>query len=88
MAKATGKTVRAQRIEVTDDKGRVRLVLGRLGDSGHGVYGLAVRDDRGRDRCWVVQDGAAAEIGLDHDGNMVIAMRVSDDGRADLHVAE
>lgn len=88
MQKGTGKTIRATRIEVVDQAGRVRAVLGRLGESEHGVYGVAVCDENGRERAWLLHDGPAAEVGIDFDGNTVAALTVAADGRAELVLPE
>jgi len=88
MGKATSKTIRATRIEVVDKAGRVRLVLGCLGQGDGEVFGIVVRDEHGRDRAAMLHDGPAAEVALDFDGNTVAALTVAADGRAELVVAD
>jgi hypothetical protein len=72
--------VRTRRVEVVDDGGVVRIVLGVLGEGGGPIFGLMVQDENGRCRAWVLHDGAAAEVGLDFGGNTVGALGVSDTG--------
>lgn len=88
MGKATGKTIRATRIEVLDKDGRVRLLLGCLGQGDGDVFGIVVRDQHGRDRAAMLHDGPSAEVALDYDGNTVAALAVAADGRAELVVAD
>jgi hypothetical protein len=76
--------VRARRIEVVDDEGRVRVVIGLLGQGDSPIFGLVVQDESGHGRGWVQHDGAAAEVGLDFGGNTVAALNVSDSGRPRL----
>jgi hypothetical protein len=80
--------VRTRRIEVVDEEGRVRVVLGLLGHGEVPIFGLRVRDENGRDRAWVQHDGAAAEVGLDFGGDTVASLSVSDDGTTGLYLEE
>ena len=75
MGKGT-RTIRAERVEIVDKTGRVRVVLGKLGKGEGDVFGIVVRDENGRDRVWLVQDGAAAAVGLDHGGDTVASVSV------------
>ena len=88
MGKGTGGTVRTQRIEVVDGDGRVRIVLGVLGQGDGDVFGIVVRDETGRDRAAMLHDGPAAEVALDFAGNTVAALTVAADGRAELVLPE
>jgi hypothetical protein len=81
MGKRRSKVVRAERVEVVDSDGRVRLVLGLLGRGDDEVWGVAVRNAAGRDRVWMVAEGTTAEVGLDFGGNTVAALAVGEDGR-------
>lgn len=77
--------LRTRRVEVVDEAGRVRVVIGKLGPTPDGaVYGLAVLNEHGRHHIWVVSDGLWAEVGLDHEGNTVAAFSVSDTGEPNL----
>ena len=81
MAEATG-VVRATRVEVVDGEGRVRAVLGTLhADDDDEVVGLVLRDRSGRDRAWlVVMSDGAAEVAVEHAGNVVASVTASADG--------
>lgn len=83
MAEAT-EVVRTRRIEVVDDRGRVRVMIGMVGLGEGPIFGLVVQDENGRDRAWVQHEGPAAEVGLDHEGDTVAALRVDDDGDGHL----
>ena len=80
--------VRTRRIEVVDDEGRVRAVLGLLGQGDGETFGLVVRDGQGRDRAWVVAEAVTAEVGLDSGGETVAALTVDSLGGPDLFLAD
>jgi hypothetical protein len=52
---AVERVVRADRVEVVDAEGRVRVVLGMLVDN---VFGMALLDALGRERAWLLVDDA------------------------------
>lgn len=89
MAEVSG-VVRTRRVEVVDDGGRVRAVIGLIGrDEQTTIFGLVIRDANGRDRAWVYDyiDGAA-EIALDWGGDTAASLGVSDTGEPYLFLAE
>jgi len=88
MAEAS-EVVRTRRVEVVDEEGRVRAVLGLIGkDEFSTIWGLVVRDQDGRDRAWVLHDREGAEVALDFGGNTVASLSVSDTGEPGLFLAE
>ena len=81
--------VRTRRVEVVDEQGRVRAVLGLIGqDESSTIWGLVVRDQNGRDRAWVIHDRELAEVALDFGGNTVASLTVSDTGEPSLFLGE
>ncbi|HEX7167498.1 MAG TPA: hypothetical protein VF230_11015 [Acidimicrobiales bacterium] len=78
--------VRTRRIEVVDAEGRVRVVVGNVGVTDD-IFGLVVRNGYGRDRVWMLAQERVAEVGLDHGGNTVAALSVSDEGDPALYLA-
>jgi len=80
--------IKTRRVEIVDAKGRVRIVLGYLGEGDGEVFGIVVRDSKGRDRAAMLHDGPAAEVALDFAGNTVAALTVAADGRAELIVSD
>jgi hypothetical protein len=87
MAEASD-VVRTKRVEVVDERGAVRVVIGLITAGEEEVVGIVVRDERGRDRAWLLHRGASAEVGLDHGGDTAAALAVADDGEARLFLAE
>lgn len=87
MAEASD-VVRTRRIEVVDDEGRVRVLIGLLGEGEGPVFGLVVEDAWGRTRVWAVHDGTAGEFGLDGEGRTVAALSVDDSGDPHLYLGE
>lgn len=88
MAEASEVT-RTRRVEVVDEEGRVRVLLGLIGrDTESEIWGLVVRDENGRDRTWIVHDGPVAEVALDFGGDTVASLCVGDDGEASLYLAD
>lgn len=57
-------------IEVVDEQGRVRVAVGLSGAIENACTD-SWSDDAGRDRAWVMQDGTAAEVGLDYGADAV-----------------
>ena len=86
MAEATD-VVRTHRVEIIDNEGRVRLLLGLVGRGADEMWGVVVRNERGRDRAWLATDGPAAVVGFDHAGNLVASLGVDEDGMPDLYLA-
>lgn len=72
--------VRARRVEVVDEWGRPRLVLGDIGNpEGPGeVFGIAVVDPAGRHRAWLALDDTGAALVFDRTGNAVAELGVDD----------
>lgn len=87
MAEASD-VVRTRRIEVVDDEGQVRVVLGYLGEGDGPVYGMSLRDEHGHERLWVLHDRADAEVGLCHRGNIAAALTVSEWGQPFLYMGD
>lgn len=75
----------AERVEVVDADGRVRLVLGDIGhpDRPGEVYGIALLGPDGRQRAWLALDPTGPVLGLDRHGNAVLELGV-DDGTGEV----
>ncbi|HEX7167547.1 MAG TPA: hypothetical protein VF230_11260 [Acidimicrobiales bacterium] len=82
------EVVRARRVEVMDREGRVRVVIGDVSVNDEELFGVVVRNALGRDRAWMLAQEVVAEIGLDHAGDTIAALTVSDDGAGSLYVAD
>lgn len=82
----TEPVVRTQRVEVVDEQGWVRAVVGRVGRAEGDVFGITVVDTRGRQRAWVVADDSWAEVGLDHEGDTAAALGVNATGVPGLYL--
>ena len=80
--------VRANRVELVDQDGAVRAVLGQLDspDPGAPVFGLALLDEAGRQRVWLSLDGSGPVLVFDLAGNNVITLGVNDPTADALHV--
>lgn len=80
--------VRATRVELVDQDGAVRAVLGQLDspDPGAPVFGLALLDEAGRQRVWLSLDGSGPALVFDLAGNNVITLGVNDPTADALHV--
>lgn len=72
--------MRAERIEVVDGRGRVRLVLGDIGNPERPgeVFGFALLGLDGRQRAWLAVDDSGASLGFDRTGNAVVELGVDD----------
>jgi len=72
--------VRARRIEVVDDEGRPRAVVGRLEtpDPADEVFGIALLDAAGRLRLWLALDPTGPKQVFDLRGNIQLALGVND----------
>jgi len=79
------RSVSVERVEIVDAGGRVRLVLGDIGnpDRPGEVYGIALLDNVGRQRAWLALDESGAALGLDRNGNAVVELGV-DDGTGEV----
>jgi hypothetical protein len=86
MAKATD-VVQTRRVEVVDELGRVRLVLGTL-DPDSDMVGISIRDGNGSERAFMVSDSTGCEAGLVVGGNNIAGIRVGDDGGAAVFLAD
>lgn len=82
----TADVVRTRRVEVIDEQGRVRAVVGRIGRAEGDVFGVTAIDTRGRQRVWVVAEDSWAEVGLDHGGDTAAALGVNDEGVPELYL--
>lgn len=88
-----GTKLRTQRLQVVDEEGCVRVEIGLLGPAltpDEEVRGVVVKNDRGRDRLWMVTvgDGNCASIGLDFEGETVASLSVGDHGEVNLLLGE
>lgn len=79
------RSVSTERVEDVDAGGRVRLVLGDIGNPERPgeVFGIALLDPAGRQRAWLALDENGAAFGLDRHGNAVVELGV-DDGTGDI----
>lgn len=80
--------VRTTRVELVDQGGAVRAVLGQLDspDPDAPVFGLALLDEAGRQRVWLSVDGSGPTLVFDLAGNNVITLGVNDPTADALHV--
>ncbi|HVF76291.1 MAG TPA: hypothetical protein VM938_14745 [Acidimicrobiales bacterium] len=74
------RSVSVNRIEIVDAGGRVRLVLGDIGNPERPgeVFGVALLDDDGHQRAWLALDHHGPVLGLDRNGNAVLELGVDD----------
>ncbi|MBW3669520.1 MAG: hypothetical protein KY443_09955 [Actinobacteria bacterium] len=72
--------MRAERIEVVDGRGRVRLVLGDIGNPERPgeVFGCALLGVDGRQRAWLAVDDSGASLGFDRTGNAALELGVDE----------
>lgn len=68
--------LRAERIELFDDEGTPRLVLGKLGEGDDDVYGISVHATEGTTGVYLTADGASAGLALSRRGDGVLDCRV------------
>lgn len=80
--------VRATRVEVVDEGGRIRAVLGPLDTPNPAapVFGLALLDGDGRPRVWLSLDATGPAVVFDLAGNNIITLGVNDATPDALHV--
>jgi len=85
---ADAPAVRTRRLEVVDDEGRVRAVLGPLDspDPTAAPFGLALLDPIGRPRVWLSLDVTGPSQVFDLAGNNVVSLGVNDPTADALHV--
>ncbi|HVE47479.1 MAG TPA: hypothetical protein VNA57_12135 [Acidimicrobiales bacterium] len=76
------QVVRVRRLEIVDAEGRVRAVVGDLAPAEADApdFGLALLDAHGARRAWVSLGPHGPVVGLDHSGNSVAEMGVTDAG--------
>lgn len=81
---ADAAVLRARRLEVVDDTGRVRAAIaaGRDPYNGQASVGLELLDEDGRARAWLVDTGGAAQLALALGGDQVAVLEsvAHDDG--------
>ena len=80
--------VRTTRIELVDEAGRVRAVLGRLDTSEPGTpaFGLALLDEAGCQRAWLTLERDGPVLAFDLAGNCVLTLGVDDPIDEDFRV--
>lgn len=75
----TDDVVRTRRLELVDHAGRVRAVVGALGDDGDDeVVGMELRDAHGRTRVSVLVASHGPVIVFDSEGNGVLSLGVTE----------
>ena len=72
--------VRAHRIELVDEAGGIRAVVGQLAtpDPARPVYGIALTEPSGRPRVWLSVHDTGPALVFDLAGNNVISLGVND----------
>src|SRR5437879_2886954 len=88
MAKDIADVLRARRIEVVDEHGRVRAVLSVVRHTDFDSVSLGLFDPAGGERVSVQCDGQVAGVELWEQGNAVAALRSNRDGDAALTLAD
>jgi hypothetical protein len=78
------QVLRVRRIEVVDDRGRTRAVVGDIGAAAQPeqVFGIALVDLDGRHRAWLSLDEHGTVLAFDRTGNTVLELGVDDGGEA------
>lgn len=76
------QVLRTRRLEIVDAQGRVRAVVGDLAPASADSpdFGLALLDGQGARRAWLSLGPQGPVVGLDHNGNTVAEMGVTDAG--------
>lgn len=75
------RVVRAERFEVVDRRGRVRVVVGLLDDPDpEGVFGVELRDRHDQPRATLGLSGGGPWLVFELDGNLLVHMGVNDPG--------
>lgn len=74
---AEAGVLRARRLEIVDDQGRVRAAIAadRDPNEGDATVGLELLDEDGSARAWLADMGGAAQLGLALDGNQVAVLQ-------------
>lgn len=74
--------LRARRVELVDDLGEARIVLGNLALDVDDDYwpGVAIRSPEGRDRAWLMLHADGVQLEFDMGGNVVAGLGVLDPG--------
>lgn len=72
--------VRARRIEIIDEHGRVRVIVGDVpaADPERPDFGVVVLDHMGRRRAWLALSHDGPLLAFDHDGNSAVEIGVND----------
>lgn len=70
------EVVRARRIEVVDEEGTARILLGRLGDGDGALFGVSVRAAVAGTGVDVTADDAAAGLGISRRGEALLDAHV------------
>jgi hypothetical protein len=71
--------LRARRLELVDDRGRTRAVLGEMdGLGGPDAIGLTLLDADGRPRAWFHLEASGPLLGFDRAGNDALTLGVVD----------
>lgn len=71
----------AGRVEVVDEEGRVRAVMGDLSGSAPGWYpGVALLDEYGIHRVWLLLSETGPTLSFGEEGNVVLELGVADRG--------
>jgi hypothetical protein len=86
-ADGAARALQAERVEVVDAQGRVRLVLGDVGNPERPgeVFGVAIVDAAGHQRAWLALDDSGASLVFDRTGNAAVELGV-DDGTGEATV--
>jgi len=72
----THEVLRAKRVELVDDEGRVRAVLGPVHrEEGQAVLGLSLHDESG-ERAWFTTGPSGPDLGMARDGDEVVLLGV------------
>lgn len=73
----TAAVLRAQRLEIVDDSGRVRAALAadRSAHDGEAVVGLELFDETGKARAWLVDTNEIVQLALALNGNQVAVLQ-------------
>lgn len=76
------QVVRTQRLEIIDTEGRVRAIVGDLAppNADYTDFGVELLDGQGARRAWLSLGPHGPVVGLDHSGNTVAEMGVTDAG--------
>ena len=76
----TAEVLQCSRIEVVDDDGQVRIVLGNIAVSDDFEPGIAILDENGSERISIALFAQGPQLSIAADGTGVIDLFVSDRG--------